>query len=55
MISKHLIFIFIGIDLERTKSLTLTSYKKSLNKALRKKRDDDTPLWPELQRFKDVI
>jgi hypothetical protein len=55
MISKHLIFIFLGIDLERTKSLTLTSYKMHLNEALRKKRHDDTPFWPELPRFKDVI
>jgi len=55
MISKHLIFIYIGVDLERTKSLTLASYKKCFDEALRKKRDDDTPMWPELQKFKHVI
>jgi hypothetical protein len=55
MISKHLIFTFLGIDLERTKSLTLTSYKMHLDKGLNMKRDDDTPMWPELPRFKHVI
>jgi|LauGreDrversion4_2_1035121.scaffolds.fasta_scaffold6362471_1 hypothetical protein len=55
LIDRQLLFEFIGIDRGDIESLTLAEYKESLNGALSMKDADGNPMWPELQRFKNVI